>query len=81
EEAGQALGRGLVTLVNIFNPQQVVIAGGLTAGKRWLAPAARTWLDRRGIEANVASVEIFWEGRADEFAIVGSTLSSLVKGS
>ena len=77
EDAGRALGRGLVTLTNIFNPQQIVIAGGLTAGRLWLDPPARAGLLGGGIGANVASVEIFWEGRADEFAIVGAALLAL----
>jgi glucokinase len=42
EEAGHWLGVGLASLVNIFNPQAVVLRGGLmNLGERYLGPARR----------------------------------------
>jgi len=70
--AGEGLGRGLVTLVNVFNPDVVVIAGGLAQADAWLAPPAEAWLRQFGIRASVDHVRIVWEGPADRFAIVGA---------
>lgn len=71
-EAGEALGRGLVTLVNVFNPEVVMITGGLALARPLLAPSAEGWLRRYGIGPSVDRVVVEWEGRADHFAIVGA---------
>ena len=47
ETIGRALGVGIVNLVNIFNPQVVVIGGGvIAAGELLLAPAREVMLER-----------------------------------
>lgn len=43
EHAGYALGAGFATFINIFNPEMIVIGGGLARiGRRLLDPAQRT---------------------------------------
>lgn len=76
--AGRALGRGLVTLVNLFNPDRVAIAGGLSAARPWLEEPAMAWLRSHGIGPSVRRVHLSWEGRADAFAILGA--AELVRG-
>jgi glucokinase len=47
ETIGRALGVGIVNLVNIFNPQVVVIGGGvIAAGELLLAPAREVMMER-----------------------------------
>jgi glucokinase len=47
ETIGRALGVGITNLVNIFNPQMVVIGGGvIAAGELLLAPAREVMLER-----------------------------------
>src|SRR3954451_20270352 len=47
ETIGRALGVGVTNLVNIFNPQVVVIGGGvIAAGELLLAPARAVMMDR-----------------------------------
>jgi glucokinase len=47
ETIGRALGVGVVNLVNIFNPQVVVIGGGvIAAGELLLAPARAVMMER-----------------------------------
>ena len=47
ETIGSALGVGIVNLVNIFNPQVVVIGGGvIAAGELLLAPAREVMMER-----------------------------------
>lgn len=42
EQVGRALGAGMVTLVNVFNPERIVVGGGaIAAGEVLLAPARR----------------------------------------
>jgi glucokinase len=76
EEAGLALGRGIVTLLNMFNPDMIVLTGGLSAGRAQFWPTAEAWVRANGIAANVDWVRMEWEGRADPFAIVGAALAA-----
>lgn len=76
-DAASALGRGLVTLVNLFNPDVIVISGGLTAARQALGPA-QDILRARGIRPSVDRVEVVWGGRADRWAILGA--AALVAG-
>jgi glucokinase len=71
-EAACALGRGLVTLVNIFNPDTIILAGGLVAARRLLAPPAEAWLRAHGIPPNVDAARLVWAERADDLAIAGA---------
>jgi glucokinase len=57
-EMGRRLGLGIVSLVNIFNPDVVVVGGGaIAAGELLLAPA-REVVATRALEVNRAAVRI-----------------------
>jgi glucokinase len=75
-EAGFALGRGLTTLVNLFNPDVVRLCGGLAAAQDLLAPHAEGWMRRHCVQASVERVEIVWAWRADEDAIFGAATAA-----
>lgn len=58
ERAGRYLGMGLAGLVNVLNPDTVVLGGGLTnIGDRYLAPA-REELARRAFPQALADVRV-----------------------
>ncbi|MDL1917698.1 ROK family transcriptional regulator [Chloroflexi bacterium CFX5] len=40
-EAGQAMGQGIAGLINIFNPEQVILGGPLSVAGRYLLPAIK----------------------------------------
>jgi glucokinase len=75
ERVAEHLGRGLVTLVNLFNPDLLVLSGGLAAAQHRLNPGAQRWFQAHGIAASVEWVRWEWEGRADAFAITGAALA------
>ena len=62
ETAGRYLGIGLASIINAFNPQAIVLGGGLTnIGERLLAPA-RIEARRRSFEQSFEDVRILeWE--------------------
>ncbi len=74
-DAAEALGLGLASLTNLFNPEEIVLCGGLSGAQRHLAQAEVVWR-AEGIRANTEDVSIVWEGRADAFAIAGAAWSS-----
>jgi glucokinase len=77
EETGVYLGWGLVNLVNIFDPERIVVGGGVAkAGERLLAPARRTVREHAmGVPAR--GVEIVPAALGDDAAVVGATLLAL----
>jgi glucokinase len=58
DEAMHYLGIGMANLVNLLNPQVIVIGGGLTnMGERLFGPVRRT-IDRRAFPVSASAVEI-----------------------
>lgn len=74
EKTGEFLGQGLVSLVNIFDPERVVIGGGVArAGERLFAPARRV-LRERAMSVPAARVEIVAAALGNDGGLVGATL-------
>ena len=72
-EVGTLLGQGLVSLVNIFDPERVVIGGGVAkAGDRLLEPARR--VVRAHAMSVPAAVEIVPAQLGDDAGLVGAML-------
>jgi glucokinase len=70
-EASVALGRGLVSLVNAFGPDRVLVLGGLAAAADLLRPAAVAYVRERAVMP-LRGVPVEFGSRADELAIVGA---------
>jgi glucokinase len=81
EQAGQALGRGLASFVNIFNPDVVVLVGGLSGAKKYLDSAARSVLETQAIAPSLERLELVWGGRAEDYAVHGAARSAVSLGS
>jgi glucokinase len=75
--AADALGRGLVTLVNIFNPDTILLTGGLAGARHRLEPRALGILNAQGIGPSVERVELVWGPRAEEYSILGASRNAL----
>jgi glucokinase len=72
EEAADALGRGITTLVNVFNPDVLRFCGGLAAASDLLGPRSAAWLARHGVGPSARRVKLEWGDRAEHDAIVGA---------
>jgi glucokinase len=74
---GQRLGLGVVTLVNIFNPQVVVVGGGaIGAGELLLAPA-RAVVAERALPINRADVRLVSARFGAESGMLGAACMAL----
>lgn len=73
ERAGWWLGVGMAACVNIFNPEAIVVGGGLVEklGDHYLAPAERS-MREHAMEFLVASVEVAAATLADNAAVIGA---------
>jgi glucokinase len=75
--AGRYLGAGLTNLVNIFNPQLIVIGGSLRkAGDRYVGEARRV-VEREAFPQHRADVRIVEAALGDEAPAVGAGLIAL----
>lgn len=71
-EAMNYLGLGMANLVNLFNPQLIVIGGGLTKmGERLFGPVRRI-IDRRAFPTSAAAVEISRAQLGDDVGLLGA---------
>ena len=77
--AGEYLGAGLVTLVNTFNPERIVIGGGAAAaGELLLAPARRV-LARRALRPARDEVSIVPAALGPDAGVVGAAALALME--
>jgi glucokinase len=73
-EIGRRLGIGLVSLVNIFNPQVVVIGGGVSAAGELLLDPARAVVSERALLPGRDAVRIETAAFGPEAGLVGAAL-------
>lgn len=77
EETGWWLGVGLASLVNVLNPERIVIGGGVArAGDLVLEPARRT-LRERAMSVSAESVEVVPAALGNDASLVGAALRAL----
>ncbi len=80
ETVGRALGVGLASLVNVFNPEVIVIGGGvIAAGEMLLEPARRELRERALVPARDA-VRIVAAAFGDEAGMIGAALMAREAG-
>lgn len=58
EKAGEALGMGIATLLNIFNPKKVILAGRMSQSFDLLAPTVEKVCKKNSLKSNVKCVSI-----------------------
>ncbi len=73
---GEALGVGIVSLVNIFNPQIVVIGGGVSAAGELLLEPARAIVAERALAPGRDVVRIVGAAFAHEAGMIGAALAA-----
>jgi glucokinase len=74
-QAGRSLGSGIATLVNIFEPEVVILGGGFTSGAAdLLLPAVREMLAREALEPARDHVRIELAQLGVEAGLVGAGL-------
>jgi len=81
EEAGRALGGLLVTLVNVFNPERIVIGGGVAQAGPLLLDPAREHLARHSLVARRALPDLLPAALGTEAGLLGAASLLLDPGS
>jgi glucokinase len=77
---GERLGIGLVSLINIFNPQMVVIGGGVSAAGELLLEPARAIVRQRALAPGRDVVRIEPAAFGADAGMVGAALAARERG-
>jgi glucokinase len=77
---GRGLGAGLTSLVNVFNPEVIVIGGGAVAAGELLLGPARAVVAERALPPSAEAVRIVPAHFGDESGMVGAALFALEGG-
>ena len=73
-EFGRRLGAGIGSLVNVFNPEVVVLGGGFSEAQDLLLAPARETLAREGLRPARDLVRIEWAELGPEAGMIGAAL-------
>jgi glucokinase len=78
--AGRSLGAGLASVVNIFEPEVVVVGGGASAAGDLLLDPAREVVAQRALRPSRDHVRIVPAAFAEEAGMIGAALFALADG-
>lgn len=72
QEAGAAMGLGIASLVNIFNPEMVVLGGTLSAADQYLLPPIQDAVQRTCLPEIGQNVEILLSAFGPDASVIGA---------
>jgi glucokinase len=75
--AGRMLGLGMVTLVNVFNPELVIVGGGASAAGDLMLDPARAVLAERALPPNRRLVRVVPAHFGSEASMIGAAMLAL----
>lgn len=79
-EVGRRLGAGLTGIVNVFNPEVVVVGGGAVAAGDLLLDPAREVVGERALPPSAAAVRIVPASFGGESGMLGAAVLALERG-
>lgn len=71
-EAGQAMGQGFAGLINIFNPEKIILGGPLSIAGEYLLPAIKETVDRHALPEIDKLVEILLSPFGADASLIGA---------
>jgi len=71
-QTGFYLGVGLTNLVNIFNPELIIVGGGLSNMGEWLLKPARDVVRKRAYEISASAVRIVPAALGNDSGLIGA---------
>lgn len=74
DEVGGHLGVGLANLVNLLNPERIVIGGGVANAWRWFAPSMAATIRQQAFAVPAQAAEVVRARLGDRAGVVGASL-------
>lgn len=72
EEAGRYLGTGVSSLVNLFNPQQIVLTGSVMIGKEFITNPLKDTVIKTALKTNTKNLHIETSELGDKADVIGA---------
>ncbi len=79
KKAGHYLGIGMANLVNIFNPEMIILGGGVMKSKEYFLPEAKKVLKEKALKAPVDIVKIREAILGDKIGVKGAIAVAMQK--
>jgi glucokinase len=74
KEAGEKLGQGLAGLINVLNPELIVLCGGMASAQNLFLPAARKVISQAAFKTPARAVQIKVAAEASRIGVIGAAL-------
>jgi len=71
-EAGHAMGQGFAGLVNIFNPEKVILGGPLSVAGKYLLPAIQETVTRHSLPEIVQHAQVLLSDFGSDASLIGA---------
>ncbi len=71
-EVGRAIGNGCAGLVNIFNPEKIILGGPVSIAGEYLLPAIKQTINERSMPENVMQAEISLSPFGPDASLIGA---------
>ena len=71
-EAGTAMGNGIAGLVNIFNPEKIIVGGPISVAGEYLLPPIRQSVNKRAMHEIVIQTEINISAFGPDASLIGA---------
>jgi predicted NBD/HSP70 family sugar kinase len=71
-DIGEYLGVGIANIVNVFNPNAVIIGNRLSRAQAWLEPAVRRTVEQRAIGFHLRNAHLLFAELGDRSAVMGA---------
>jgi len=71
-EAGSALGIGIANLINIFNPQMIVIGGPMSIAGKYFMTVLEESVKKRALDDNLANTDILLSNFGANASLIGA---------
>lgn len=72
DKVGRAMGLGIAGIVNIFNPEKIVIGGALSAASRYLLPAVKEVVKQRCLNDVLKKTDVISSVFGDDASLFGA---------
>ena len=74
DKMGQNIGEGIVTLINLFNPERIIIGGKISSAEKIVTPSIMHVVQKRALEIPRKNTEIVFSKMGSHSGTIGATV-------
>jgi predicted NBD/HSP70 family sugar kinase len=74
DKMGQNIGEGIVTLINLFNPERIIVGGKIGIAESIVTPSIMQVVQKRALEIPRKNTEIVFSKMGSHSGTIGATV-------